>query len=75
MGALIVESTAQSRTRVMAMELSVDADNNLPRLGNISVLTVEVWCRRDPSSWFLLDVAGKSGLAECVSGEEEAASW
>ncbi len=49
-GALIVESTVQSRTRVMAMELSVDADSSLPRLANVSVLTEEEWWSREPSS-------------------------
>ena len=51
----------------MAMELSVDADSSLPRLAKVSVLTVEEWWSREPSSWFLQGAVW-SGLKEWVSG-------
>lgn len=76
MGALIVESTAQSRTRVIDMELSVDADSSLPELGKVNALIEEEWWSSEPSSWFLQGAVGRPCLEELVSGGgEQAESW
>ena len=52
-GAFIVESTVQSRVRDIATVLSSAALNNLPLVGNCSLVTLRAWCSRLPNSRFL----------------------
>jgi len=79
-GALIVDSTVQSRVRRMAMVLSSDADINFDRVGKYNALMLEEWWRREPISRFLgfsITVFpakfGRAGFAPAFGGIVE--SW
>lgn len=49
----MVDRTVQSRVRAMARVLSEEAERSLVREGKCREVTVEEWCRREPSSRFV----------------------